>query len=159
MDFDRLNRWMTLAANVGVLAGIVFLAFEIRQNERAVTLDYELALLDSASLDVSRFAEQRAIRLQSRELTTVWLDGREGKELDEIDQARFESMCFEAVWSDALMHDRSVALGRHTSADQTVRSRRALIDRFPGFRRCWDGTSENLKAWGYTSFVDLVNDK
>ena len=159
MDFDRLNKWMTLAANVGVLAGIVFLAFEIRQNERAVTLDYELALLDSASLDVSRFAEQRAIRLQSRELTKVWLDGRDGKGLDEIDQARFASMCFEAIWSDALMYDRSVALGRDVSADQTVRSRRALIDRFPGFRRCWDNNRDNMKSWGYTSFVDLVNEK
>ena len=29
---DRLNQWLTLAANVGVLAGIFFLAFEIQQN-------------------------------------------------------------------------------------------------------------------------------
>lgn len=29
---DRLNRWLTLGANFGVLAGIVFLAVEIRQN-------------------------------------------------------------------------------------------------------------------------------
>ena len=29
---ETLNRWLTLAANIGVLAGIGFLAFELRQN-------------------------------------------------------------------------------------------------------------------------------
>ena len=32
MNLDNLNKWLTLIANVGVLAGIVFLAFEIQQN-------------------------------------------------------------------------------------------------------------------------------
>ena len=32
MDLDRLNRWLTLGANLGVLVGIFFLAFELRQN-------------------------------------------------------------------------------------------------------------------------------
>ena len=32
MDTDRLNRWLTLSANVAVLAGIIFLALEISQN-------------------------------------------------------------------------------------------------------------------------------
>ena len=35
MNFDRLNKWMTLAANFGVLAGIVFLGVEISQNTTA----------------------------------------------------------------------------------------------------------------------------
>jgi hypothetical protein len=32
LEADRLNRWLTLVANVAVVAGIVFLAFELRQN-------------------------------------------------------------------------------------------------------------------------------
>jgi len=48
MEIDRLNSWLTLLANVGVLAGIVFLAFEIRQNTTASELNaassYEAAL-------------------------------------------------------------------------------------------------------------------
>jgi hypothetical protein len=36
VDSDRLNRWLALAANIGVLVGIVFLAVEIRQNTIAV---------------------------------------------------------------------------------------------------------------------------
>ena len=32
MDTNKINRWLTLTANLGVLVGIVFLAIEIRQN-------------------------------------------------------------------------------------------------------------------------------
>lgn len=32
MDSNNLNRWLTLGANIAVVAGIIFLAVEIRQN-------------------------------------------------------------------------------------------------------------------------------
>jgi hypothetical protein len=38
MDSDRLNRWMTLAANLGVLAGIFLLLVELQQNTESVEL-------------------------------------------------------------------------------------------------------------------------
>ena len=36
MDSDRINRWLTLGANVGVLIGIVLLIVELDQNHEAV---------------------------------------------------------------------------------------------------------------------------
>jgi len=38
MDSDRLNRWMTLAANLGVLAGIFLLLVELQQNTESAKL-------------------------------------------------------------------------------------------------------------------------
>ena len=32
MNLDKANQWLTLLANIGVVIGIVFLAFEIRTN-------------------------------------------------------------------------------------------------------------------------------
>ena len=43
MDSDRLNRWLTLGANLGVLVGIVLLLLELDQNRklmRAKTRDH-----------------------------------------------------------------------------------------------------------------------
>ena len=40
MNADRLNQWLTLGANVGVLTGIVFLALEIRQNSELAKLQF-----------------------------------------------------------------------------------------------------------------------
>ena len=38
MDSDRLNRWMTLAANLGVLVGVILLIVELRQNTESTEL-------------------------------------------------------------------------------------------------------------------------
>jgi len=35
LNFERLNRWLTLLANVGVVAGLIFVAIEIRTNTDA----------------------------------------------------------------------------------------------------------------------------
>ncbi len=40
MDSDRLNRWLTLGANLGVLVGIIILAVEIRQNSSLARLQF-----------------------------------------------------------------------------------------------------------------------
>ena len=63
MDSDRLNRWLSLGANVGVLVGIIFLAAEIRQNSNLARLQFsdervvsfqqgELALFGDRAADV-----------------------------------------------------------------------------------------------------------
>ena len=36
MNLEKLNQWLTLFANFGVLAGIIFLGFEISQNTRTM---------------------------------------------------------------------------------------------------------------------------
>ena len=36
MKLNPLNTWLTLAANLGVIAGIIFLALEIQQNTRTM---------------------------------------------------------------------------------------------------------------------------
>ena len=46
MDTDNLNKWGSLLANVGVLAGIVFLALEIRQSNRIAMATAEMSIRD-----------------------------------------------------------------------------------------------------------------
>ena len=43
MEADKLNRWLTLGANVGVIAGIIILAVEIRQNTDSLDESRRLA--------------------------------------------------------------------------------------------------------------------
>jgi hypothetical protein len=42
MDSDRVTRWLTLAANIGVIVGIVFLVLEMRQNSDIATAQVRL---------------------------------------------------------------------------------------------------------------------
>ena len=39
MDFDRINKWLTLVANIGVLVGILFLAYELNLSRTMATAD------------------------------------------------------------------------------------------------------------------------
>ena len=47
MNTDNLNKWLTLVANVGVIAGIAFLAMEIRQSNQIAVATNEIAIRDS----------------------------------------------------------------------------------------------------------------
>ncbi len=47
MKLDNVNKWLTLVANFGVVAGIIFLAIEVRQNQELLERDH--ALLDHCS--------------------------------------------------------------------------------------------------------------
>ena len=47
MDSDRLNRWLTLGANVGVLIGLALLVVEIRQGNQLALAQIEQTRSDS----------------------------------------------------------------------------------------------------------------
>lgn len=56
--FDRVNRWLTLGANLGVIAGIIFLGFELHQNNRlmaeqarSVRINFRLDITESLYSD------------------------------------------------------------------------------------------------------------
>ncbi len=54
MTLGTVNRWITLAANIGVLAGIVVLVIEINQNTQAMNT----ASRDASVAHILNFFEQ-----------------------------------------------------------------------------------------------------
>ena len=54
MSIDTVNRWLTLAANIGVLIGIAFLIVEINQNTQATNT----ASRDASVEHILNFFEQ-----------------------------------------------------------------------------------------------------
>ena len=54
MDLNNLNKWLTLGANAGVLAGIILLAYEVNQNTATMQLsareDRTEALFETLSM-------------------------------------------------------------------------------------------------------------
>ena len=83
MDSDRLNRWLTLGANLGVIAGIVFLAIELRQNTEAT--------ISSAELDVTNLQTEFHMRLaENADLARVYSVGqRDPAALTETERSQF----------------------------------------------------------------------
>jgi len=84
MEFDKLNRWITLVANIGVVAGIFFLAIEMKQGTQATRIaardsasqghiDFVSNSLDSSILAVARqkaISNEKLTELESGQLRT-----------------------------------------------------------------------------------------
>ena len=84
MNLDSTNRWLTLAANIGVMAGIIFLAFELQQNTVATQLQAASNFQSSyADLELSIYGNPEFAELLSK--------GREGEEVTGTDQLRLEA--------------------------------------------------------------------
>ena len=81
MNLDSTNRWLTLAANIGVMAGIIFLAFELQQNTVATQLE-------AAGRYQASFSEIELFIAGSPEFAELLRRGREGEELSGADQLR-----------------------------------------------------------------------
>ncbi len=46
MNTEKINKWLTLLANIGVLIGIIFLAVEVRQSNRIAIAATEISVRD-----------------------------------------------------------------------------------------------------------------
>ena len=138
MDLDKLNKWLTLVANFGVVAGIFFLAIEVRQNqtslERSQSLmerEFELQTIDAHQAIADSNDDLRLLLASNEGAAQIWFDGIYGKELSEIDHNRFLGLCDLAVWNDAVSHRRSIALGQTEEAKFLEESFRSKIESWP----------------------------
>lgn len=165
MKFDKLNSWLSLAANFGVVAGIVFLAIEIRQNQTSLDRnselmerEYQLQVADGLKAIADASDDFRIMTANSEELTRIWLDGIAGKDLSEIEEHRFRMMCGMGIWNSAALYRRSTILEQEVLAGAEERYWRRTIDAQPGMKRCWENNVNGLRSWGFQDFVDAVTE-
>ena len=97
MDSDRLSRWLTLGANIGVLAGIIFLVFELQQNTVATQLE-------AASNFQNNFSEIELFVAGNPEFAELLNTGREGEELTPTDQLRLSAFYANVLFSWQITH-------------------------------------------------------
>jgi len=91
VEADTINQWLSLAANIGVLAGIIFLAIEVRQNSKNLAAQVRATFFSSV-------ADTWRIPAENPELTTVM--ARDAKN-EQLEQA--ESWQVQAFWTRVQM--------------------------------------------------------
>ena len=71
---EKLNQWLSLIANVGVVAGIVFLAYEIKVNTAAVSTDSATGYITNWTGLTSQFAvNPDIVKLMDEVNSAGWL--------------------------------------------------------------------------------------
>ena len=146
MKLDQLNTWFGVVANIGVLIGIAFLAYEIQVNTSAIQSASVQAITD-ASLDTLRDLAS------NKELANLRLTG----DADPSVLSELESFQYFAYYRQHWMHFQNV----HTQRDFGVLNagiwdtyaRIICVDiGVPGIRATWQDHAEVLGA----KFVEYV---
>ena len=102
MELDKLNKWLTLLANVGVLLGIMFLAYEIRQNTNSIQSQTRATLYAGAQEELWKNMEYPDVTLNM-----VIKDG----ELSAEEKVRLDA------WLTAAMRAREYAWTEYQSGN------------------------------------------
>ncbi len=142
MNTDRLNRWLTLGANIGVLIGIVLLVIEVRQNNENLVAQaratYHASFSDiwGMAAEDSKLAEIIAKELGGESLTSA------------------EFVQLAAYFTKALLSNQwsYLELPAEESASNLLYLK-GSFDQFPTLRSVW----ENRQEFFNSEFVDYMN--
>ena len=85
MNTEVLNRWLALAANLGVIAGLVFVALEIRTN----TESNEIAIRASQASNWMAF---NSAIVENRDVAEILEKGLAGEDLDRAEARQFNHL-------------------------------------------------------------------
>ena len=135
MDSDKINRWLTLGANVGVLIGLLLLALEIRHNTQATQ-----AVLHQDILGYARDHTELLISDENEKLADIVFRGElEPETLSQVELEKF--ILFTAYrmggWESTFVHYDEGLLGeRNWQLYDAWYS--ALIHRGPGYTVWWE---------------------
>ena len=146
---SKLNERLTLVTNVSVIAGIVFLAVEMRQNTEAIEAQTRDGITEKQMTYLGWIAT-------SRDLAGVHVRGESGLiELDETERRMYSLLVNGMLreWENSLyQYER----GLFTPEEFEPRMERwRLSMAFPGFREVWAGTRETF-APGFRAEIDRI---
>ena len=148
MDTDRLNRWLTLGANVGVLAGLMLVAYEINQTRTQLAL--------SASTDSTNdYVQAMQVLAQDEDLSELLYRAELSyDELEKFEKWRI-SKYFDGFF---VMAQQDYFVIRQNDVGETLvafeadwRRRMAM----PSWREYW-GLRRNRYAPAFRDFLDDI---
>ena len=150
MDSDRLSRWLTLTANLGVILGIFFLAVEIQQNTdmmEAQTRDSVTSKQIEFYLTLSQ-NEFAADTLRRGRLGELDADSTEGTAFTFMTISLFRTWENEWYQYDKGLFEAQEFIARSNNWAE-------LLNAYPGYKSLWDDSPTNYSE----GFVKFVNDK
>ena len=92
MKKREVNEWLGVITNIGLIAGLVLVAYEIQQNN--ITLEREARISQIEVTDGLRDAWQNwefAI-IENRDVADIWMRGNAGDHLEPLETYRYEQM-------------------------------------------------------------------
>ena len=142
----ELGRTVSILANAGVIAGILFLVFELRQNN---------SLLESearSNLDANRVSMQQNIVEDSGGIAELMYRARMGEQLTGLENWRLGVRRSMVLFSFESMY-QEVRTGPLVESDIPLRQWAGSFSSDPGMRAVWDTVKNDMDP-DFVQFVD-----
>ena len=143
MDSDKLNKWLTLLANVGVIAGIIFLAIEIRQNSDAIRAQTRAQLAEEVT-------ELFSVNMNDQEYATVLMKGNNLEELSAVE--RYQYYRHRNAWANHWLnvaYQHKMGMYDDVEFELQISNVRQDMETYPGLKVHWC-------AWRDRSTPELI---
>ncbi len=139
MNVDKTNQLLTLGANIGILVGIIFLAFELNQNNELMEADARF----------NRFNVSTVVPMSYLEYSDIDLLEIAGKTQDEMSPK--ERTAFSILWNTAFLgHEWTFNELPQTELPIERWRRTAAV---PFIRNLWDERKQELDQQ-FVRFMD-----
>ena len=147
-----------LAANIGVIGGIFFLAIEVNQNQESIELQNSINLVDSRGASVDFFNNFRLLRLERQEVNSAWVKGRNGEPLNSEETANFSIICEYMIWGQFNLYVRMSSLELNQEADGQLNLLGRTLRDSSDYAECWNRQKDLMIERGYGDFVRQVDE-
>lgn len=151
-----VGQTLAILANIGVIAGIFFLAIEIRQNQASLEEQNTLTRLSGRDTAFEYFSHWRTLLLENPELFDVWYKGRDGEELTSRERRTYRGLCNQYLFMNVALYNRFSALELGGEKLAIVENTAQEFAASENSAMCWNRMNESVRNRGYSEFADLV---
>ena len=142
-----LGQTITIFANIGVIAGIVFLAFELQQNNNLLTTQAR------ATLMAARLSQQEAVSRNVGGLAEILVKVSSGDSLTDLERYQISVHRSLVLMNYSVMF-REMVEGPLTERDIPIGQWAVDFTGDPGLRALWDLVKHRIFEPDFISFVD-----
>ena len=152
----KLNDWLTVVTNIGVIAGLVLLAYEIAQTNE--TMKREAAAFQVSSLTSinAMWNQFHGWIIENEDATELWIKGGTEKSLTPSEDLRYGQMAEQLFFS--AWNQRQIDMVRFPGTDTYLTGARLLspyLRDYPGLRPQFDRWAKILPTVGERMAADL----
>jgi len=140
MEFNKLNSWLTLMANIGVIAGIIFLAVEISQNSDMIRAQTRTQMAEEVT-------ELLSVNMSDQDYAAVLMKGNSLEELSDVERYQYyrHRSAWLQYWNN-MAYQNQMGLYDEHEFDLQMSTIRSDMDTFPGLKVHWCANRSKASA-------------
>ncbi len=95
MKASELNDWLGVITNIGVITGLILIAYEIHQNNIALEREARISYVETVDGIRGAWQNWEYTIIENREVADIWMRGNAGEPLDRLEAFRFNQLARE----------------------------------------------------------------